>query len=113
MYIVKVQQKHLIRTRLDLIHSSLNLFHTRLDLIHYIFLTIGTNDIISNGLYTETCDAIGSPRRCGGQGDLLAGTLAAFLIWSLAHNKCPAPGPEVIAAWGACRLTRCCSEKVT
>jgi len=76
----------------------------------------GAHDIISNGLYTETCDAVGSPRRCGGQGDLLAGTLAAFLIWSLAHHQqhnCPAPGPEVIAAWGACRLARGCSEKVT
>jgi len=81
---------------------------------HVTVVHKGAHDIISNGLYTETCDAVGSPRRCGGQGDLLAGTLAAFLIWSLAHHQqhnCPAPGPEVIAAWGACRLARGCAAQ--
>ena len=28
------------------------------------------------------CDELGSPRRCGGQGDVLAGTIATFLAWS-------------------------------
>ena len=28
------------------------------------------------------CDEMGSPRRCGGQGDVLAGTIATFLAWS-------------------------------
>jgi NAD(P)H-hydrate repair Nnr-like enzyme with NAD(P)H-hydrate dehydratase domain len=76
-----------------------------------LFFLAGAHDIISNGVYTETCDAAGSPRRCGGQGDLLSGTLATFLIWSLSQQKCPAPGPEVIAAWGACRLARGCAAQ--
>lgn len=29
------------------------------------------------------CDELGSPRRCGGQGDVLAGTIATFLAWSI------------------------------
>ena len=32
------------------------------------------------------CDELGSPRRCGGQGDVLAGTIATFLAWST-RNK--------------------------
>ena len=31
-------------------------------------LCSGTQDIISNGIYTEICDTPGCPRRCGGQG---------------------------------------------
>ena len=46
------------------------------------------------------------------QGDLLAGSLATFLHWSLAHSDLPAPGPTMIAAWGACRLTRGCAAQV-
>jgi len=33
---------------------------------------------------TRTCDAPGMPRRCGGQGDVLAGSLATFLAWASA-----------------------------
>jgi len=71
----------------------------------------GTQDIISNGIYTEICDTPGCPRRCGGQGDLLAGSLATFLHWSLSSTTCPAPGPTMIAAWGACRLARGCAAQ--
>lgn len=51
----------------------------------------------------------GSPRRCGGQGDVLAGTLAAFLAW---HRRGSGDGgaggvpPEVAAGWAAATLTR-------
>lgn len=71
----------------------------------------GTQDIISNGRYIEVCDAIGAPRRCGGQGDLLAGALATFLHWSMVHGTegLPPPGATVTAAWGACRLARACA----
>ena len=31
---------------------------------------------------TRTCDAPGMPRRCGGQGDVLAGAVATFLAWA-------------------------------
>lgn len=48
------------------------------------------------------CDERGSPRRCGGQGDLLSGTIGLFLHWttsaqsqydlislSLSFHSCP------------------------
>jgi len=37
------------------------------------------------GLHSRfyVCDEMGSPRRCGGQGDVLAGTIATFLAWSI------------------------------
>ncbi|XP_017127602.1 ATP-dependent (S)-NAD(P)H-hydrate dehydratase isoform X1 [Drosophila elegans] len=37
----------------------------------------------------------GSGRRCGGQGDLLSGSLATFYYWSLQSNE---PNPALIAA---------------
>lgn len=37
----------------------------------------------------------GSGRRCGGQGDLLSGSLATFFYWSLQSNK---PNPAYLAA---------------
>ncbi|ELP87132.1 hypothetical protein EIN_496870 [Entamoeba invadens IP1] len=43
----------------------------------------GRVDVISNGTYTVQCKHSGSPRRCGGQGDLLSGALAAFIAWSV------------------------------
>ena len=61
---------------------------------------------------TEECGLGGSPRRCGGQGDVLSGSLATFLHWaSLLGDSCPPPGAEVIAAWGSSRLTRGCAEQ--
>ena len=49
--------------------------------------------------------------RCGGQGDLLSGSLAAFLFWAHNHNDCPEPGPGVIAGWAAARLSRACAAQ--
>ena len=28
------------------------------------------------------CEQVGSPRRCGGQGDLLSGVMTVFLYWA-------------------------------
>ncbi|KAJ3287333.1 hypothetical protein HK104_008649, partial [Borealophlyctis nickersoniae] len=47
----------------------------------------GSVDVISNGKQVITCDAPGSPRRCGGQGDLLSGSLATFLAWGLGYKN--------------------------
>lgn len=70
----------------------------------------GSTDFISNGKFTEECSADGCPRRCGGQGDLLSGTLALFLYWATRnHIECPDPGPGVIAGWAASRLSRACA----
>jgi len=70
----------------------------------------GASDLISNGVFTEDCASAGSPRRCGGQGDLLSGSLATFLHWA-SMCECPEPGPGVVAAWGAARLARGCAEQ--
>ncbi|CAG7838636.1 unnamed protein product [Allacma fusca] len=75
------------------------------------FVTIlhkGATDVASNGRLTVCCAGGGSNRRCGGQGDLLAGALAVLFQWALAYGDrggAPAP-PELLAAYGACRLTR-------
>ena len=35
------------------------------------------------------CTETGSPRRCGGQGDILSGSIATFLSWyHLSPHKC-------------------------
>ena len=49
--------------------------------------------------------------RCGGQGDLLSGTLAVFLYWAAKNPDCPEPGPGVIAGWASARLARACSAQ--
>ena len=80
---------------------------------HLTVLHKGTHDVISDGRTTEHCHSAGSPRRCGGQGDLLAGLLATFLGWgtwrggedSGSINTC------LVAAWGACRLARACAAQ--
>ena len=52
-----------------------------------------------------------SKSRCGGQGDLLSGSLAAFLYWAHNHTDCPEPGAGVIAGWAAARLSRVCAAQ--
>ncbi|KAL3879584.1 hypothetical protein ACJMK2_031875 [Sinanodonta woodiana] len=42
----------------------------------------GENDIISNGTQVLVCCGEGSPRRCGGQGDLLSGAMGTFTYWA-------------------------------
>lgn len=64
-------------------------------------------------------NAFGSGRRCGGQGDLLAGSLATFLHWTLTNqdkitfdtreDKCLAAAS--ISCYVACCLIRLCNEK--
>ena len=70
----------------------------------------GAQDIIACQDSLITCDIPGSPRRCGGQGDLFSGATAVFLYWAFgtveacnAHLALPAP---MLAAWGASALTR-------
>eukprot|EP00249_Psilotum_nudum_P019021 c27066_g1_i1 orf=346-1350(+) len=42
----------------------------------------GSEDCISDGHTVFTSDFFGSPRRCGGQGDVLSGSVAVFLAWA-------------------------------
>lgn len=70
----------------------------------------GNIDVIASGDTVLTCEVPGSPRRCGGQGDVLSGAAAILLYWAFgtaaASKEKPLYSPTVLAAWGACALTR-------
>jgi len=69
----------------------------------------GQDDVVSNGLLDDIkCSQPGSPRRCGGQGDLLAGAIAAFASWGFLKEKSKEPVKDwpVYAAFAACALSR-------
>ncbi|XP_047977508.1 ATP-dependent (S)-NAD(P)H-hydrate dehydratase [Salvia hispanica] len=42
----------------------------------------GESDFISNGETVHAVSSFGSPRRCGGQGDILSGSVAVFVSWA-------------------------------
>uniref|UniRef100_A0A0B6ZE48 ATP-dependent (S)-NAD(P)H-hydrate dehydratase n=2 Tax=Arion vulgaris TaxID=1028688 RepID=A0A0B6ZE48_9EUPU len=77
----------------------------------------GLQDIISNGEQVLVCTEPGSFRRCGGQGDLLSGSMGIFAFWSTEVVKKGAEGstlqiygPGMCAAYAACALTRVCNR---
>lgn len=86
---------------------------------HVTIVQKGKNDIVTDGKYVLVCGNEGSPRRCGGQGDLLAGTMGTFTHWSHAASRDRtskndlflAFGPTITAAYSACVLTRQCSKQ--
>ncbi|KAB1267944.1 ATP-dependent H-hydrate dehydratase [Camelus dromedarius] len=59
------------------------------------------------------CSQEGSGRRCGGQGDLLSGSLGVLVHWALQAGPERTDGfsPLLVAAFGACTLTRQCSHQ--
>ncbi|XP_004925215.3 ATP-dependent (S)-NAD(P)H-hydrate dehydratase [Bombyx mandarina] len=69
--------------------------------------------------FTWSLETGGSGRRCGGQGDLLSGTIATFMHWTLANiDKIKIPdisNNKMLAAslscYAACILVRKCNEK--
>ncbi|XP_013872973.1 ATP-dependent (S)-NAD(P)H-hydrate dehydratase isoform X3 [Austrofundulus limnaeus] len=74
----------------------------------------GEQDLISDGSKVYSCSVEGSGRRCGGQGDLLSGSMGVLAHW--AHSASAAGGirgmnPSVVAAFGACSLTRHCNRQ--
>uniref|UniRef100_H2YYE1 ATP-dependent (S)-NAD(P)H-hydrate dehydratase n=1 Tax=Ciona savignyi TaxID=51511 RepID=H2YYE1_CIOSA len=56
-----------------------------------------------------TMNEAGSPRRCGGQGDLLSGVMALFSFWT--HNSAGAVPPTLLAGYAACLLTKRCAAQ--
>lgn len=67
----------------------------------------GKVDIISNGKMQAECSTEGSFRRCGGQGDILAGSIGTFSYWAHANEQNSFKGhAAVIAAMAGCCLTR-------
>lgn len=73
----------------------------------------GEHDLISNGQQVLVCNQEGSSRRCGGQGDLLSGSLGVMVHWALlaGPEKTNSSSPLLVAAWGACTLTRECNHQ--
>lgn len=69
----------------------------------------GPRDLISDGTCVAENGEPGSLKRSGGQGDVLAGTIATLLSWAKAASPClPSGGPPapVLAAYTGCLLTR-------
>ncbi|KRX91273.1 ATP-dependent (S)-NAD(P)H-hydrate dehydratase [Trichinella pseudospiralis] len=74
----------------------------------------GPTDIISDGIHVLECAEPCSLRRCGGQGDVLSGVLGTFLHWTRRNSELFVESnsggaqytPTLVAAYGACRLTR-------
>ncbi|XP_043196247.1 ATP-dependent (S)-NAD(P)H-hydrate dehydratase-like isoform X2 [Amphibalanus amphitrite] len=66
----------------------------------------GRDDAVVCGDTALWCSEPGSLRRCGGQGDLLAGALATLLHWTKTTNQPLAVDARLLAAYGACALTR-------
>jgi ATP-dependent NAD(P)H-hydrate dehydratase len=54
------------------------------------------------------CPEGGSGRRCGGQGDLLAGSLATFYCWALQNPQ--EPNPANVACFAASYLAKHCNS---
>ncbi|KAG8517006.1 ATP-dependent (S)-NAD(P)H-hydrate dehydratase, partial [Galemys pyrenaicus] len=73
----------------------------------------GAPDLISDGQQVLVCDRLGSGRRCGGQGDLLSGSLGVLAHWALlaGPEKTSGSSPLLLAAFGACSLTRQCNHQ--
>ena len=80
----------------------------------------GQSDVIATasvGVSVVKCATGGSGRRCGGQGDLLSGSLGTFYFWAglkPAHDPPERNGsfpPAVVASYAACRLTRECNSR--
>jgi len=83
----------------------------------------GEVDVITDGHFELKCDTLGSTRRCGGQGDILAGTIGLFLSWGLSKKLDASKYMEstdgarqnvpttVLAAYAGCMLTRLCSAE--
>lgn len=74
---------------------------------NYIIVLKGAEDVIANKRGTLVCTEQGSARRCGGQGDILAGSMSTFAYWaSKQTHYCDELDPEILAAYAACTLTR-------
>ncbi|EZA53703.1 Carbohydrate kinase domain-containing protein [Ooceraea biroi] len=78
-----------------------------------VILHKGAKDVIVDGhkgTETVSCELAGSGRRCGGQGDLLSGSLTVFWWWAISAGASEsALSPSIIACYAASRLVRECN----
>ncbi len=68
----------------------------------------GVADLIACGARPVLCcSAPGAPRRCGGQGDVLAGATGVFAAWAVAAETAGGSSADLqLAAFAACTVTR-------
>ncbi|KAI9102726.1 Ribokinase-like protein [Phlyctochytrium arcticum] len=75
-----------------------------------------TSRLLRQRFTVYVCDAPGSPRRCGGQGDLLSGACATFLAWALnfaaktTRYQGDTPQSPILCCYAAALLIRGCSR---
>ncbi|KAK2588842.1 hypothetical protein KPH14_001712 [Odynerus spinipes] len=78
-----------------------------------VVLHKGAKDVIADGhkgTETVSCGLAGSGRRCGGQGDILAGSLAVFWWWAICSGTSEsAVSPSIVACYASSRLVRECN----
>jgi ATP-dependent NAD(P)H-hydrate dehydratase len=73
----------------------------------------GEADFVCNGRHVIKIDSDGSPKRCGGQGDILSGVIATLVAWSTRASKNSEveentfePDLRLCAVAAACELVR-------
>ncbi|CAG7879589.1 unnamed protein product [Brassica rapa] len=69
----------------------------------------GKSDLISDGEIVKSVSIYGSPRRCGGQGDILSGGVAVFLSWAQqlkSDPESPSESPAILGCMAASGLLR-------
>ncbi|KAJ4968746.1 hypothetical protein NE237_015447 [Protea cynaroides] len=72
----------------------------------------GKSDLISDGKTVNMVSTFGSPRRCGGQGDILSGSVAVFSSWACQQlpaakeSSSSTQNPMVLGCIGASALLR-------
>ncbi|XP_017884293.1 ATP-dependent (S)-NAD(P)H-hydrate dehydratase isoform X1 [Ceratina calcarata] len=78
-----------------------------------IILHKGAKDVIADGhkgTEAVSCGLAGSGRRCGGQGDLLSGSIAVFWWWAICAGSSESSlSAPVAASYAASRLIRECN----
>ncbi|CAI0466288.1 unnamed protein product [Linum tenue] len=66
----------------------------------------GRSDLISDGDIVNSVSIYGSPRRCGGQGDILSGSVAVFLSWARQPLVAADRNPTVLGCIAGSALLR-------
>jgi len=71
----------------------------------------GEKDIITNGKDTLECDEVGSLKRSGGQGDILAGAIGTFFNWAFKNSSSENfEERKLEACYAACLQSRIASK---
>jgi len=70
-----------------------------------VVLRKGRRDVVSDGSVLLVLDVPGAPRRCGGLGDVLSGSVGAFLHWA-SLSQSPLVGSPLWAALCGAAVTR-------